>query len=122
MTIDRFMTAASDYATQVDGTFWVLVTISSLITLLVAALIAGFSLRYRRGSTARRGPLPERFGRDVEIGWTVATLFLFLFIFWWAASNQLSALNVPGHAMEIHVVAKQWMWRVQQPGGAREIN
>src|SRR5258708_6098987 len=114
--------AASDYANEVDGTFWVLVVISSLITLLVAALIAGFSLRYRRGSSARRGPLSERFGRDVEIGWTVATLFLFLFIFWWAASNQLSALDVPGRAMEIHVVAKQWMWRVQQPGGAREIN
>jgi cytochrome c oxidase subunit 2 len=122
MTIDSFMTAASDYANEVDGTFWVVVVISSLITLLVAALIAGFSLRYRRGSTARRGPLSERFGRDVEIGWTVATLFLFLFIFWWAASNQLSALNVPDRAMEIHVVAKQWMWRVQQPGGAREIN
>ena len=87
MTIDSFMTAASDYANAVDGTFWVLVVISSLITLLVAALIAGFSLRYRRGSNARRGPLSERLGRDVEIGWTVATLFLFLFIFWWAASN-----------------------------------
>jgi hypothetical protein len=36
MTTDSFMTAASDYASQVDGTFWVLVTISSLITLLVA--------------------------------------------------------------------------------------
>jgi cytochrome c oxidase subunit II len=122
MTIDRFMTAASDYANAVDGTFWLLVTISGLITLLVASLIAGFSLRYRRGSNAWRGPLTERFGRDVEIGWTVATLLLFLFIFWWAASNQLSALDVPSNALEIHVVAKQWMWRVQQPGGAREIN
>ncbi len=122
MTTDSFMTAASDYAGQVDNTFWVLVTISSLITLLVASLIAGFSLRYRRGSHAWRGPLSERRGREVEIGWTVATLFLFLFIFWWAASNQLAALDVPENASEIHVVAKQWMWRVQQPSGAREIN
>jgi cytochrome c oxidase subunit II len=122
MTTDSFMTAASDYAGQVDSTFWVLVTISSLITLLVASLIAGFSLRYRRGSHAWRGPLSERRGREVEIGWTVATLFLFLFIFWWAASNQLAALDVPDKASEIHVVAKQWMWRVQQPSGAREIN
>jgi cytochrome c oxidase subunit II len=122
MTTDSFMTAASDYAGQVDRTFWVLVAISGLITLLVASLIAGFSLRYRRGSSAAREPFPERLGRDVEIGWTVATLFLFLFIFWWAASNQLAALDVPGNASEIHVVAKQWMWRVQHPGGAREIN
>jgi cytochrome c oxidase subunit II len=122
MTSDGFMTAASDYARQVDGTFWLLVAISGLIALLVASLIAGFSLRYRRGSNAPRGPVPERTGREIEIGWTVATLFLFLFIFWWAASNQISALNVPAKASEIHVVAKQWMWRIQQPGGAREIN
>jgi cytochrome c oxidase subunit 2 len=122
MTSDGFLTAASDYARDVDGTFWLLVTIASLITLLVAALIAGFSLRYRRDSSAQRGAVPEHVSRDVEIGWTVATLFLFLFIFWWAASNQLSALNVPANASEIHVVAKRWMWRVQQPSGAREIN
>jgi cytochrome c oxidase subunit II len=119
---DSFLTAASDYANEVDRTFWLLVTIASLITLLVASLIAGFSLRYRRGSNAWRGTVPERVSRDVEIGWTMATLFLFLFIFWWAASNQLYALNVPASASEIHVVAKQWMWRVQQPSGVREIN
>ncbi len=122
MTTDSFMAVGSDYAGKVDETFWILVIISGLITALVASLIAGFSLRYRRGSNAWRGPFPERVSRDVEIGWTVATLFLFLFIFWWAASNQLAALDVPGNALEIHVVAKQWMWRVQQPGGAREIN
>jgi cytochrome c oxidase subunit 2 len=122
MTTDGFLTAASDYAREVDGMFWLLVAIAGLITLLVALLIAGFSLHYRRGSTARRDALPEHVGRQMEIGWTAATLFLFLFIYWWAASNQLSALNVPANASDIHVVAKQWMWRVQQPGGAREIN
>jgi cytochrome c oxidase subunit 2 len=122
MMSDSFLTAASDYASEVDRTFWLLVTIAGLITLLVASLIAGFSLRYRRGSNAQRGAVPERVSREVEIGWTVATLFLFLFIFWWAASNELYALNVPVNASEIHVVAKQWMWRVQQPSGAREIN
>jgi cytochrome c oxidase subunit II len=122
MTSDGFLTAATDYAGEVDRTFWLLVTIAGLITLLVASLIAGFSVHYRRGSAARRDVVPERVGRDMEIGWTVATLFLFLFIFWWAASNQLSALNVPANASDIHVVAKQWMWRVQHPSGAREIN
>jgi cytochrome c oxidase subunit 2 len=122
MTSDGFLTAASEYARDVDRTFWLLVTIASLITLLVALLIAGFSLRYRRDSHAQRGAVPEHVSRDAEIGWTVATLFLFLFIFWWAASNQLTALNVPVSASEIHVVAKQWMWRVQQPSGSRELN
>ena len=50
-----------------------------------------------------------------KIGWTVATLFAFLFIFWWAASDQLATLTPPENALEIHVVAKQWMWHIQHP-------
>jgi cytochrome c oxidase subunit II len=88
----------------------------------VFALVVGFSFRYYRGSKAKRGKLPNFLRNEFEIGWTVATLFLFLFIFWWAASAQLSALTPPEHALQIHVVAKQWMWKVQQPSGVQEIN
>ena len=66
--------------------------------------------------------MPERKSHEIEIGWTVATLFTFLFFFWWAASDQLTALAPPKDALEIHVVAKQWMWRFQHPSGAREID
>ena len=59
---------------------------------------------------------------EFEIGWTSATLFLALFIFWWVSSSQLSALVAPKNALEIHVVAKQWMWKTQHSNGAREIN
>ena len=69
-----------------------------------------------------RGAVPERKSREIEIGWTAATLFAFLFFFWWAASDQLTALTPPKEALEIHVVAKQWMWRIQHPSGAREID
>src|SRR5262249_46994780 len=30
--------------------------------------------------------------------------------------------RVPDDAMEIYVVGKQWMWKVQHPGGQSEIN
>ena len=122
MNIGAFITQASDYAGEVDGMFWLLTIISGLIVALVAGLILVFSVRYRRGSRAQRGELPEILKHEIELGWTAATLFLFLFIFWWAASGQLSALNAPENALEIHVIAKQWMWRVQHPSGAREID
>jgi cytochrome c oxidase subunit 2 len=60
--------------------------------------------------------------REFEIGWTSATLFLALFIFWWVSSIHLAALAAPRNALEIHVVAKQWMWKTQHSNGAREIN
>ena len=53
----------------------------------MAALIVVFAARYRRGSPAPRGPLPPILAHEFEIGWTAATLFSFLFFFWWAGSN-----------------------------------
>ena len=122
MTLDQFTTAASDYAVHVDRLFNLLSVISGLVVLLVSALIVIFFARYYRGSSAPRGEVPERLDREIEIGWTAATLFAFLFVFWWAASDQLTALTPPKDALEIHVVAKQWMWRIQHPSGAREID
>jgi len=122
MNLAEFTTAASDYAAHVDALFALLSVISGAVVALVAGLITVFLIRYHRGSRAPRGPTPERVDHEIEIGWTVATLFTFLFLFWWAASDQLAALATPKNALEIHVVAKQWMWRIQHPSGAREID
>ncbi|MGA7804050.1 cytochrome c oxidase subunit II [Bradyrhizobium sp.] len=122
MSLAQFTTAASDYAVHVDRLFMLLSVISVAVVLLVSALIIIFLARYHKGSRAPRGETPERFDREVEICWTAATFFSFLFIFWWAASDELTALKAPPNALEIHLVAKQWMWRIQHPSGAREID
>ena len=113
---------ASTFAPQTDALYLTLLGISGAIVLLVFALIVVFSIRYRRGSSAKRGTLPPLVQHEFEIGWTSATLFAFLMLFWWAGSNEVSQLLPPRDAMEIHVVAKQWMWKIQHPNGAREIN
>ena len=113
---------ASTAAGHVDGIFFLLMGISAAVIALVGALIVVFSIRYRRGSNASRGPLPEVISSEFEIGWTAATFFLFLFIFWWAASAQITNVAPPKDAMEVHVVAKQWMWKLEHPSGAKEID
>lgn len=95
MNLAQFTTAASDYAAHVDALFALLSVISGAVVALVAGLIIFFLIRYHRGSRAPRGETPERLDREIEIGWTVATFFTFLFLFWWAASDQLSALVQP---------------------------
>jgi cytochrome c oxidase subunit 2 len=122
MTLDQFTTQASDYAARVDHLFYLLSIISILVVGLVTGCIVVFFALYYRGSPTKRGGVPERSSHEVEIGWTAATFFSFLFLFWWAASDQLTALAPPKDALEIHVVAKQWMWRIQHPNGAREID
>ena len=114
--------SASAQAVKTDDIYYLLLGISAVILLVVFSLVVGFAIRYRRGSNAKRGAMPAFFSREFEIGWTSATLILALFLFWWAASSQLSALVAPNDALEIHVVAKQWMWKTQHPNGAREIN
>jgi cytochrome c oxidase subunit 2 len=110
---------ASDHAVTIDYFFFALTALAVLIATFVFILLVVFSVRYRAGSPHSGGRRP---GIELEITWTAATFFLFLFIFWWAAGSELQALRAPPSALDIHVVAKQWMWKVQQPNGIREIN
>jgi len=113
---------ASAVAGRVDVIVIAMLVISSAIVLLVAGLVLGFSIRYRRGSSAQRGELPEFMQKEVEVGWTAGTLFLALFLFGWASITVLATSRPEGSALEIHVEARQWMWKARHPNGAREIN
>ena len=113
---------ASAEAPRVDAIFSLLLVVSAVIVLLVAGLLLGFAIRYRRGSKAPRGRLPAILSRDIEIGWTSATAFLALFLFWWAGAAQLAAVQPPPQALEIRVIGRQWMWEVRHPSGARELD
>jgi cytochrome c oxidase subunit II len=117
-----FPEQASTQATRTDFIYLVLLGFSFIVAFAVIGLLIIFAIRYRRGSAATRGSLPEWIERDFEIGWISATFFLFLFAAFWTGATQLSALTPPSNAMEIHVVAKQWMWKTQHSSGAREIN
>jgi cytochrome c oxidase subunit 2 len=43
-------------------------------------------------------------------------------MFAWGAALFFKLATPPRNAMEFFVVGKQWMWKVQHPSGAREIN
>jgi cytochrome c oxidase subunit 2 len=113
--------SASNFGGSVDALMWGLFLICGFVTAIVAALILVFCVVYRRGSPASRKPanLPQR---RMEIAWTVVPFFIFLGIFIWAAVIYFRMARPPAGALEIHVVAKQWMWKLQHPGGQREIN
>jgi len=113
---------ASQSAHHIDVLFFSLTAASTAIVILVAGLIIGFSVHYRRGSKADRSALPKLLRREFETGWTLATLLAFLALFGWAAAQDFSLQRQPSDPMEVHVVAKQWMWKVQHEGGQREID
>lgn len=112
----------SDAAARTDVIYFGLLATAGLIVVLVTTLIVVFSVRYREGSSAPRHNLPGFLARDIEIGWTLATLFTFLLIFGWAAAQDFQILRASPGAMTIQILGKQWMWKVEHPGGQREIN
>lgn len=117
-----FPVEASLHAVRVDRLYLSLVAVSAIIILVVFGLIFIFSIRYRASSSVKRGPLPAFFSREVEIGWTLATLLSFLGIYVWSTAARIADFDPPHGALNIRVEAKQWMWEFEHPGGAREID
>jgi cytochrome c oxidase subunit 2 len=112
---------ASSYAGDVDLLFAGLLAMTTAVVLLLLILLITFAVRYRIGSAADRSHRIRK-SWHWEIGWTAVTLAGFLGLFVWGASLYLQVYGEPDDALAIYVVGKQWMWKVQHPGGAREIN
>jgi cytochrome c oxidase subunit II len=111
----------SPHSGDVDLLFTGLLLASSLVLGLLFFLLALFCVRYRAGNRIDRG---DRVAKSWywEVSWTAASLFAFLGLFIWGASLFLDTYRTHADELSIFVVAKQWMWKVQHPGGQSEIN
>jgi cytochrome c oxidase subunit 2 len=115
-----FPEAASTIAHEVDLVYAYTLGISIFFSVLVAGLVIGFCIRFRRGSAAIRGSSAA--GNKVEYAWIAALAALFLSMFTWAAVVYAHIREVPQDAYTVHVVAKQWMWKFQYSNGRRTID
>jgi cytochrome c oxidase subunit 2 len=112
---------ASTVAPEVDALIGALLAISLAVLALVFGLLLTYVVRYRAGSDAFRGDLAAKTWR-VEIAWTAATLLVFFGLFVWGADLYARLFEPPSATLNINVVGKQWMWKIEHPGGQREIN
>ena len=112
---------ASSVATEMDLLYFFLTGVTAFFVVLVAALVVFFTIKYRRRS-------PDEVGAHIhgslvlELTWTVIPLLLSMVMFGWGASLFFRLSRPPEDAMELYVIGKQWMWKVQHPEGVREIN
>ncbi|HET9389907.1 MAG TPA: cytochrome c oxidase subunit II [Steroidobacteraceae bacterium] len=112
---------ASSFAAPVDELFDAMLLLSALVVVAVFTTILWFSVKYRHGSTVDR-TLPPRRTLPIELAWTLVPFLLFVAVFAWSISLFAHMSRPPAGTDPIYVVAKQWMWTVQHPGGQREIN
>ena len=109
-------------ASVIDTIVLIEFAIIALIMCLVAWMVLRYCIRYREGSVVERKP-PGSSAWHLEIGWTSATLAAFFVLFVLGANAYLFIYKAPAHTdLELYVVGKQWMWKIQHPGGQREID
>ena len=112
---------ASLNAAEVDWLIFSLLGASLLVLALVLGLMLLYVVRYRHDSKLDRGSVGQKTWR-IESGWTAATLVVFFGLFIWGA-NLFVRISEPHAApLTINVVGKQWMWKIEYPGGQKEIN
>lgn len=116
-----FPEQASTIAGRVDALYYYLLSVSGFFTLLIFSLIFYFAIKYRRRSEGER-PRAILANIPLEVTWIVVPFILVMVMFGWGASLYFSAFSPPADALEIFVVGKQWMWKVQHPEGRREID
>jgi cytochrome c oxidase subunit 2 len=112
--------SASSLSGPVDALYLTLIAISVFFSVLIAAALLFFAVRYRRRpglkATQIEGSLP------LELAWTGIPFLIVVFVFAWGAQLFIEAETPPRAGMRFTVTGKQWMWKVQHPTGQAEIN
>ncbi|TYP66038.1 cytochrome c oxidase subunit II [Stutzerimonas stutzeri] len=112
---------ASEHANSIDWLIWSFTGMMTIFVVPVFVLTILFAIRYRKGTKVRRDHRP-RGSMKVEMTWIVLPFIGSMIIYLVSAKLYYEVRTPPVDAMEIQVVAKQWMWKFQHPGGQREIN
>jgi cytochrome c oxidase subunit 2 len=119
--IPLFPEGASTFAGEVDALYFFLVGLSVVMSVLIATLVVTFAVKFRRRHADHVGAQVHG-GLMLEIGWTIVPFLITLVIFFWGAKVYFVMANAPAETLNIYVVGKQWMWKVQHTTGQREIN
>ncbi len=119
--VPLFPEQASTFAWQVDALYFYLIAVSVAFTIPIVAAIFFFAVKYRE--TEKFATPEEMHGSMVlETVWSIIPFVISMTIFLGGAIVFFNQYTPPDDAMEVYVVGKQWMWKIQHQTGQREIN
>jgi len=105
----------------VDALTLFMTVVCLFFAVAITAAVVYFFFKYRRKEPGDIG-VPIHGDMRLETAWIVVPLLLALGMFTWGAVVYVDYRRAPSDTLDIYVIGKQWMWKVQQPNGLREIN
>ena len=119
--IPLFPESASSFSWQIDALYFYLIGISVAFMIPIVAAIFWFIVRYRE---REKFATPEEIHGSIvlETVWSIIPFIISMTIFLGGAVVYYTQYRMPDDAMQVYVVGKQWMWKIQHETGQREIN
>ena len=105
----------STVAGDVDWLYYFIYWLSVVLFVAIVGAMIYWAWKYRE----RKGHKAEPTGHNVplEIAWTVAPIFILIFLFHKGFEGYIDQMVAPANSYEIHVNAKQWSWEFVYPNG-----
>jgi cytochrome c oxidase subunit 2 len=113
--------SASTFVSKVDPIFWFLTCFVFGFAVFITCVMVYLGVRYRKKEGEnRRSEHVENL--PLEITWTLIPFVIAMGLFVWGAVVYANYQKTPADTLEISVIGKRWMWKVQHPNGVREVN
>ena len=116
-----FPEQASSLARNVDEFYFFMVGVTAFFTIAISATVLFFAVKYRRRRADDR-PAEIEGSLVLELIWSIIPFLITVVMFVWATALFFAQVRVPDDAIQIDVVGKRWMWKLQHMTGQREIN
>ncbi len=103
---------------DVDWLYYFIYWMSVVLFVAIVGAMIYWAIKYRE----RKGHKAEPTGHNMplEIAWTVAPIFVLVFLFHKGFQGYSTMTVAPANSMEVRVNAKQWGWEFVYPNGGTD--
>jgi cytochrome c oxidase subunit II len=112
---------ASNFAPHVDDLMLFITAICVFFAAAITVAIVVFFFKFHRKQPNDVG-VPIKGDSRLEAAWMIVPLILAMAMFSWGAVVYVDYRHAPQDTLDVYVIGKQWMWKIQQPNGLKEIN
>lgn len=113
--------SASTFSWQVEYLYFYLLLISLFFIVGIGTVIFIFAVKFR-AKEKFASPEGPHGSIVLETTWSVIPFIISMTIFLGGSFVFYNQYRMPEEAMDVYVVGKQWMWKIQHTSGQREIN